>query len=73
MCILNVTGGFKTCPDSKIRMCVSEDKSQLRTMTRPTGQHRMLDSFVLSSAAAKRLMLTGLHLQISCPYMGRRV
>jgi len=39
---------LKTCSDSKIRMCVSVDKSQLRTLTRATGQYRMLDTVLYS-------------------------
>jgi len=39
---------LKTCPDSKIRMCVSVDKPQLRTLTRATGQYRMLDTVLYS-------------------------
>jgi len=35
---------LKTCPDSKIRTCVTVDKSQLPTLSRATGQYRMLDT-----------------------------
>ena len=39
---------LKTCPDSKILMCVSVDKSQLPTLSRATGQYRMLDTVLYS-------------------------